>query len=138
MIEREVEREVERDREPVLLVDTRCATLRRLGDGLHRVGHTVIEADSFFAAKHSLATHHPAVIVTNVRLGAFNGLHLVHLARAVRPDLCAIVIDSTADALLQDEADRVGATYLIEPVHAPALIRIIATVLGRDAKAQGV
>jgi DNA-binding NtrC family response regulator len=106
----------------ILLVDTRSASLRRLSDTLHRAGHVVIEAASFDDAKHALADYRPGVLISALRLAAFNGLHLVHLGRLLNPDLNAIIVSTDRDVLLHDEVHLVGATLLIEPLHIPALL----------------
>ena len=117
----------------ILLVDTRSASLRRLSDTLHRAGHVVIEAASFDDAKHALADYRPGVLISALRLAAFNGLHLVHLGRLLNPDLNAIIVSTDRDVLLHDEVHLVGATLLIEPLHIPALL----TLLGNRPEASG-
>jgi DNA-binding NtrC family response regulator len=113
----------------ILLVDTRVAALRRTGDLLRRVGHDLIEAASFDDAKRLLAARRPALVISSLRLAAFNGLHLVHLGRLAQPDINAIIISSGADAVLQREAERVGASLLVEPVPTPAFLSLIARMV---------
>jgi DNA-binding NtrC family response regulator len=116
---------VPRYRSAVLLVDTRGAHLRRLSDTLQRAGHHVIEAASFEDAKHALVDHEPGVLITALRLAAFNGLHLVHLGRLSNPELNAIVLSTDRDVALHDEVHLVGATLLIEPLHTPTLLDLL-------------
>lgn len=120
----------------ILYVDTRCGTLRRIGDSLTRAGYDVIEAASFEDAKHAIMSRPLALLVSHLRLAAFNGLHLVHLGRLVQPDLQAIVISTEADAVLQDEAHRIGATLIVEPVHTPTLVSAIARCIDPQATAE--
>lgn len=49
-----------------------------------------------------------------VRLGAFNGLHLVLLARHQQPATRAIII-GTADLDMEADATAAGAMYLVDP-----------------------
>jgi DNA-binding NtrC family response regulator len=116
----------------ILLVDTRIAALRRTSDLLRRAGHYVVEAASFDDAKKFLATRTPALVISGLRLAAFNGLHLVHLARLNRPEMSAIIVSSGADAVLQSEAERVGASLLVEPVPPPDLLSLIDRMLEAD------
>jgi len=111
---------------PILVVDTRVAALRRTGELLRRAGHDVIEACSFVDGKRLLATRRPALVVSSLRLAAFNGLHLVHLGRLAQPDLNAIIVAPAADAVLQAEAEQVGASLLVEPVPTAALLSLIS------------
>jgi DNA-binding NtrC family response regulator len=117
----------------ILLVDTRLAALRRTGELLQRAGHDVIETASFNDAKRLLAAYRPALLISSLRLGAFNGLHLVHLGRFAQPDLNAVIIAAGSDAVLQSETERVGASLLVEPVPIPALLSLIGRMLGTEA-----
>jgi DNA-binding NtrC family response regulator len=114
----------------ILLVDTRSANLRRLSDTLQRAGHLVTEAASFDEAKHALMMHPPRALVTALRLGAFNGLHLVHLGRLEHPDLQAIILSTERDIHLHDEVHVTGATLLIEPLHVPTLLELLSSRSG--------
>jgi len=113
-------------RSSILLVDTRAANLRRLSDTLQRAGHRVIEAASFEDAKQALAVHEPDVLISALRLAAFNGLHLIHLGRLSNPNLNAIILSTERDSSLHDEVHLIGATLLIEPVHTAMLLDLLA------------
>jgi DNA-binding NtrC family response regulator len=65
------------------------------------------------------------VLLTDVRLGAFNGLQLAVLARDVNPSTQIIVFSGFDDAVLRSEAEHLGATYLVKPVTANALTALI-------------
>jgi DNA-binding NtrC family response regulator len=114
-----------RTRSAILLVDTRVAHLRRLSDTLQRAGHDVIEAGSFDDAKHALLVYEPRVLISALRLAAFNGLHLVHLGRLSNPDLESVILSTDRDVTLHDEVRQVGATLLIEPLHLPTLLGLL-------------
>src|SRR5262245_57492946 len=116
----------------ILLVDTRYAILRRIGDALTRAGYHVIQAATFEDAKHALMSKPLALLVSHLRLAAFNGLHLVHLGRLLHPAIGAIIISSGADLVLQDEAHRIGATLLVEPLHTTTLLATIAQIMEPD------
>jgi DNA-binding NtrC family response regulator len=93
------------------------------------VGHDVIDAGSFDDAKRLLAARRPALIISSLRLAAFNGLHLVHLGRLAQPDLGAIILSAGADEVLRAEAERVGASLLVEPVPTATLLSHIAQMI---------
>ena len=64
-------------------------------------------------------------LVTNVRLGAFNGLHLVYLAAANGLRIRSVVYGEAGDLTLAREAQRIGAffQYRDQLLHAlPALL----------------
>jgi DNA-binding NtrC family response regulator len=113
----------------ILLVDTKVAALRRAAEAIRRAGYDVVEAASFDEAKRALMARRPALLVSSLRLAAYNGLHLVHLGRLGLSTLGAIIISSGADAMLQAEAERVGASILQEPVPTGALLALIDRLL---------
>jgi DNA-binding NtrC family response regulator len=119
------DRSVEPSSHFVLVVDTRLASLRRTADTLRRAGYAVVEAASFEDAKRILGAKRPWLVISGLRLAAFNGLHLVHLGRLTQPDLNAVIISAGADNVLEAEAERVGASLLIEPVPPHALLSLI-------------
>lgn len=85
-------------------------------------GFQVVPCSSFDDAKREITTHRPDIVITDVRLGAFNGLQLALLARDVRPDVRLVVFSGFDDPVLKEEARRLGATYLVKPVSANALV----------------
>lgn len=86
-------------------------------------GYQVFSSSVFEDAKHDIATLRPDVVITDVRLGAFNGLHLAMLAREVRPDARIVVFSGFDDPVLKSEALRLGASYLLKPVSGKALLQ---------------
>src|SRR5262245_54497762 len=116
---------------PILLVDTRVAALRRTNDLLRRAGYQAIEATTFDDAKRILVSVSASVLISSLRLGAFNGLHLVHLARLARPEMTTIIISGRADATLQQEMDLAGASLLVEPVPPSTLLSLLAQTIAR-------
>jgi FixJ family two-component response regulator len=79
---------------------------------------------TFEDARASLAIGAPPdVLIVDVRLGMFNGLHLAHVARQLNPETTVIVVSGFDDPLLRGEAERVGAVFLPKPVDLTALRR---------------
>ena len=69
----------------------------------------VLLASSYIGAKLQLTTH-PDVLITEVKLGAYNGLHL-----ALRGKIAGIptIVVGPDDLGFAQEAERLGATYLV-------------------------
>jgi DNA-binding NtrC family response regulator len=65
----------------------------------------------FDAAKRRLASAPFDFLVTNIRLGEINGLHLVYLSAAASNPLHAIVYTAGRDQWLAREVQRAGAFY---------------------------
>lgn len=109
----------------ILVVDTNPSLVRALALQLREYGYRVLEATSFREAQRLWDAEEPQVLVADVRLEAYNGLHLLIRARAVRPDITAIITSPAADRVLADETRRLGGTYLVKPVDAGDIVAAI-------------
>ena len=69
---------------------------------LHEVGYTVTSTPSFDEARRHLQETPPRVLISDVRLGACNGLHLAILV--THSPTAVILIDAGFDAILEAEA----------------------------------
>jgi DNA-binding response OmpR family regulator len=99
----------------------------------------VIVADTFKDAKAALLSARPALVITDVRLREYNGLHLVLRGRSAWKDLPAIVTSSMDDAVLRDETERLGATFVTLPIATTEMTAAICrTVLDTPRAAEPV
>ena len=73
-------------------------------------GLPAVVADSFSEARANLGDPTLGLLVTSLKLGEYNGVHLVHLARQQNPGLTCIVYGHD-DHSLGVEAQRAGAFY---------------------------
>ena len=64
----------------------------------------------FESARRRLGTMRVDFVISNLRLGAFNGLHLTYAANATAPARCIVYTDAREPALAQD-VRRAGAFY---------------------------
>lgn len=100
----------------ILVVSADAPALTSRVTALRRAGFAARAAASFPDARRALEEGAPPeVLVTDVRLGPYNGLHLVAVARVEFPRTVAIVIGSQ-DHVLEVEAAGLGARYLLAPV----------------------
>lgn len=99
----------------VLLVTACVSRAQELVSAIHRTGHRVLVVSTFEAAKQQLAGT-PHLLVTDLKLGAYNGLHLALRAAAI--DIPAIVI---ADPSFETEVEQMGATWLSSDADADEL-----------------
>jgi DNA-binding NtrC family response regulator len=107
----------------LLIVDDDVWLLFALSRYLTDHGFEVASSSAFAEAKHHITIAKPDIVVTDVRLGAFNGLQLAMLALDVRPDTRVVVFSGFDDPVLKEEARRIGATYLVKPVSGAALVQ---------------
>jgi DNA-binding NtrC family response regulator len=97
----------------VILVEPNLA----IADVLHEVVARSAPARcccDFVTARHMLHESPPALIVTNLRLGMYNGLHLVYLARSFAPRTRCIVYTAVPDLTAAREAVAAGAFYELQ------------------------
>ena len=94
-----------------LLVDTNVGFVSRLRTAAEQLGYEVDLQTQFETARLDLPRRPLAALVTNIRLGSFNGIHLAYLAKHEHPGARTIVYTSRHDAMLASEARHAGAFY---------------------------
>ena len=110
-------------RRRVMIVDDDPAALGTLSRLVAEWGHEVVPFLKYEDARAYLTTSVPHVLVADVRLGMFNGLHLVHVAKQVSAEMTVIAVSGFDDPVLRAEASVAGATYLVKPLHFEELRR---------------
>jgi len=99
----------------ILIVDDDPVLLHLVCKWLTDAGYTVIGCDRFETARQRLDDGFPDVLLTDVRLGAFNGLQLVILAKERGRETIAVVMSGYDHSALRKEAMQCGAGYLPKP-----------------------
>jgi len=94
----------------VLLVEPDDDVARRLMASLDRV-HTVRRCSTFPEARQHLQPSPPDLLVSNLRLREYNGLHLVYLAGIGNTTTRAVVYTITLDVVLARDVQHAGAFY---------------------------
>ena len=113
-------------RKTILLVEDDDATRIGLSTLLQRAGYEVVASESVQEGRNLLKADSPDLLITDVRLGAFNGLQL--LAMSPRP-IPAIVTTGFPDPVLEAEARQLGAKFLLKPVEPGNLLALVAEML---------
>ena len=111
----------------ILIVDDHRVTRLGLAEMLGDAGYNVVTAGTFQEAREVLREDPPDLMIVDVRLGSFNGLQLVISGENRIP---AIVITGYADSVLEAEARRGGAEYLVKPFDPDRLMALIRSKLG--------
>jgi ActR/RegA family two-component response regulator len=84
----------------------------RLARSLRDAGYEVLVAETANAASEILQAHAPSLMISEIRLGPFNGLHVLIRHQLSHPRMRAIFLDRIYDPVLAADAERLGATYL--------------------------
>ena len=112
-----------------LVVDADPAARGSTVKVLREAGYRVSSLGSFHEAQPFLATTQPDLLIADIRLDHFNGLQLVWERRDDHPERASIVTNAYADQVLERDAHRVGAPYLVKPVNPGELLRVAAVLL---------
>jgi DNA-binding NtrC family response regulator len=109
----------------LLIVDDDVSLLEAMQRSLRDSLRTVIACDSFEKARQMLKDQAFDALITDVRLGAFNGLQLAVMARDMYPEMRLIVFSGFDDPVLRADAEQIGAVYLVKPVASGDLLRLL-------------
>ena len=99
---------------------------------LKNSGHEIVFAPGFEPAIRRLDQIAPDLLITDVRLGGFNGLHLVIRSQSSRPNMRSILLDRVHDPVVALDAERQGAVYLGGPVNLAVISEQISKVLNES------
>jgi DNA-binding response OmpR family regulator len=112
----------------ILFVEDDPDTLVAWVEVLKRAGYRVVGASSFEEGRRRLKG--PVdMLITDVRLGEYNGLQLVIHARTLHPDLPIMVLTAHDDVVLRSEAARFKAVFMLKPLAVDDTLARIATML---------
>ena len=82
---------------------------------LWRGGYDLQLANGFDAATRMLERTEPDLLISEVRLGSYNALHLVIRSQRTHPKMRSIIVDRVHDPVTEIDAIREGAAYLVQP-----------------------
>ena len=118
----------------VLIVDDDSATRTGLAALMEAAGYEPTAVGAFHEALHILRTAPPDLLITDVRHEEYNGLQLVINSPKRVP---AIVITGFTDPVLESDARREGAVYIVKPVNPGRLLDLVRTMLANRVDAEG-
>jgi len=104
-----------------VVVDADVDELRKTEQTLIDAGFVVMALGSFAEAKSLLGSISPEIVVADVKLAAFNGLHLAAICGIERPGTPIIITHSVYDAVLDADAKSLGAVYVVKTDDRKAL-----------------
>jgi CheY-like chemotaxis protein len=116
----------------VLVVAPTSRLAANLVEWLTEAGHEVILVTSFPAGKARLELA-PSVLISEIRLGDYNGLHLA--LRAKGGNIPSLVVGNP-DPVLEREAARLGVAYLTLQLSRSVLLSALQRVEPAIARAK--
>ena len=115
----------------VLVLDDDEHALSGIVELLRDAGHNVTGAATYDAAKRLLAVSPFDLLVTDVRLRSFNGLHLVMQTRTDHPEIGVIIITGYDDPMIDMEAQRYHAQLVRKPIRPKEFMRTVDDALAK-------
>jgi DNA-binding NtrC family response regulator len=108
-----------------LVVEPDEANRVLLTSTLTSFGFNVTGTDNFKSAQSVLFTEPPSLLVTDIFLGAYNGLHLVILGQSMRPRMTSVVMSGSIDQYLRRQAEALGTTLVQKPATTQEFFRAL-------------
>lgn len=119
----------------ILLVHADVPTLRRL-ESLLSKDYLVTTASSFQDAQQLLQAVSPDLLIADIRLESFNGLHLAVRSRFDHPSRPIIITHAFHDPVLESEARRQGALFVVNPLDDAEFVQRVHSTLERNRHTQ--
>ena len=111
----------------ILLVEADSALAAIAEEALAADGHRVAWVDSFKDTIRLASAQRPDVLVAALRLGAYNGLHLLLRLRAADPDLPVVITAEPSD--LTPDVELFHATFVAKPFQSGQLRQAVSALL---------
>ena len=115
----------------VLVLDDDEHALSGIVELLRDAGHHVTGAATYDAAKRLLQVSPFDLLVSDVRLRSFNGLHLVMQTRADHPETAIIIITGYDDPLIDHQAHRYRADLVRKPIRPAEFLQRVNETLSQ-------
>ena len=112
----------------ILVVDNDAGNAASQVGWLRTEGYDASAAVGFQAASRRLEERPPHLLIAPVRLGAFNGVHLVFRGRAYKPEVLALIVGDVVDEG-REEAQQSGASFARKPLNRDELLRLVRDML---------
>lgn len=113
----------------ILLVDSDTQASTEAEQLLRDAGYRAASVATFEDARRQIALDCPDLLITAVRLGAFNGVHLMLRCRADNPDLPVVVMGEKDDSRLAAEVTRYRGRFLLRPVNPGQILALVSELL---------
>ena len=117
----------------VLVVDHDERMLGLVGHWLEEAGYDVVACSGYEAARNRLAAQPPDAVVTDLRLGAYNGLQLALRASRMGPPAAVLVMSAYDDIVLRRDAVACGGRFMLKPFGRETLLTELSDALSTTA-----
>lgn len=113
----------------VLVVDDDVQLLGMVENWLAEAGYDVVACSRFEAARNYLAAQPLDALVTDLRLGDFNGLQLALRASNPRRRTAVLVMSAYDDVVSRRDAAACGGRFMLKPFDRESLLTQLSDAL---------
>jgi DNA-binding NtrC family response regulator len=121
-----------------LVVEPNSSDMGLITSALNSAGFTVIGMDNFKEAGTRIIEAPPGMLVTEIRLGAYNGLQLAYRGKSVWPPMPIVLTSAYRDPVLERDVARIGATFVLKPVTVQEFVAAIYRTALRQPNSDGM
>ena len=100
----------------ILILEDDLFIAAMYGRALRRDGNDVTVCTTFKEAREQLKRDQPDTLLTDVRVGEYNGLQLAWLFRSYSPDGRLVVVTGYDDVVIKKEVGELRGDFLLKPV----------------------
>lgn len=116
----------------VLVVDDERDIRELIGDGLKRLGHTVLEADSGSSALQIIQEHKINLLVTDIRMPNGDGISLLKDIREQNLGSFPVIVMTGFSDVSPEEILQLGAKHiLLKPFRLKEFITVVNSCLNK-------
>ena len=111
----------------ILILEDDARVANAYAEALREDGNEVTVCTGFEEARDYMKKECPHALLTDIRVGQYNGLQLALLFRACCPDGRVVVVTGYDDAVLRNEVGALNADFLVKPVSLAQLRNLFAS-----------
>jgi DNA-binding NtrC family response regulator len=115
----------------ILVIDDDENALSGIVDLLRDAGPHVTGAATYDAGKRLLGVSDFDLLIADVRLRSFNGVHLVRQTHAEHPETATIIITGYDDPMIELDANRYHAELVRKPIKPLEFTRLVQRALSK-------
>lgn len=113
----------------ILVLDDDEHTLAGIVELLRDAEYLVTAAATYDAAKRLLNLGTYDLLIADIRLRAFNGLHLIRQSHSEHPEMGLMIITGYDEPMMEVEAGRYGAEFVRKPIRPAAFLEAVGRAL---------
>ena len=121
--------------EKILILEDDPLVARVYAKALREDGKDVTVCTQFEDAREKLKNSRPDAVLTDVRVGVYNGLQLAHLFRMTSPTGRVVVVSGYDDTVVRKEVSELDGQFILKPIRISDLRSAFGSLRDQPARA---